>query len=98
MNTQLWVAYSIPEYLPDFVNPHITKDYFEFRTIYIFEIDVSHEIFSRCKTPDNKCKTHLKYHGFLKPTKIYQGLESEIFLTGNPYPPKLSSLLVRMYE
>jgi hypothetical protein len=98
MNTQLWISYFVPEWLPPFVSPYITHDYFEGRSIYIFEIDVEDELFARCKTPDNKCKTYLKYFGFIKSRKIYQGLRSEIFIGNNNQPPKLSELLPVWYS
>jgi hypothetical protein len=96
MNTQLWISYYVPTWLPEFVSPYITPDYFEGKSIYIFEIDVSDALFSRCKTPDNKCKSYLKYYGFVKPQRIYQGFRSEIFLDGNSYPPTLSSLVLKV--
>jgi hypothetical protein len=93
MNIQLWIASNVPELLPEFVNPCITEDYYHGKRIYIFSIDVYSEIFGRCRTPDNKCKIWLKYYGFIKPQKIYQGFHSEIFINDNMFPPKLSELL-----
>lgn len=92
MNTQLWIASYVPEWMPEFVNFYVTPDYYRDKKIYIFEIDVYAETFIRCKTPDNKCKERLKYYGFIKPQKIYQGLRSEVFLGDTDYPPKLSEL------
>jgi hypothetical protein len=94
MNTQIWICDDIPQKLPDFINPYITRDiYCDGGMFYIFELDVYHSTFSRCKTPDNKAMDYLKHFGFKRPRKMYQGLRSEFFL--NPtdvYPPKISSL------
>lgn len=95
MKTQLWIADCIPEMIPDWVNPSITVDFdSNYKRYYIFEIDPDDEIFSRCKTPDNKATRILKVCGFVKPRKIYQGLAEEFFLNEyNSYPPQLSQLL-----
>ncbi|BAZ36904.1 hypothetical protein NIES4101_28240 (plasmid) [Calothrix sp. NIES-4101] len=92
MDTQLWIAYGIPQLFPEFVNPRVTTDVYKGKLIYIIEIYVNHPMFSRCVTPDSKAKLYLKGSGFLRPKRIYQGLHSEIFLDNTSYPPRLSCL------
>jgi hypothetical protein len=96
MFTQIWLALYCPDFIPDFVNPCVTPDFFQGKKVYILEVDIYDPLFYRCKTPDNKCKKHLTYHGFIQPTLIYRGLRSEMFIGDEFHPPKLSSLLFNL--
>lgn len=75
MITQVWRAKHVPDLVPDFVDPHITVDegFFKGDEGYLFEIDLSHKVFSKTKNIEKEAKRLLRGVGFTGLTLIYHG-------------------------
>lgn len=81
MITQVWRAKYVPDLVPDFVDTHITVDEGllegEGDEAYLFEIYLSHPIFSGTKNIEKKARNLLTKHGFTGLKLIYHGEKPE---------------------
>jgi hypothetical protein len=94
MRIQLWYAEFVPALVPDWIDSHITVEYDVClrKDIYIFQVDINHNFFSRTKYPDRKVRQTLKKLGFIKPQFIVCGQQCEFIIDGRP--PKSTDMFI----
>jgi len=71
MITQVWSAKYVPNLVPEFVDTHVTVR--EDDEGYLFEIYLSHPVFSDTKNIEKKAKRLLTKYGFRGLELIYHG-------------------------